>query len=301
LVNNVSEDERYSARVDGLVEHTVRNLICAPLQIKGNVIGVLEVLNKGTPTGFDEEDMSVLVTLAAQVSIALENARLYNSLRMERDRIIAAQESTRHELARNLHDGPVQLLATVMMEIDYLERLIEARPHEVAAQLAALRRLLRQATRDARLLLFELRPVILETQGLVPALESYVERLRESNAFVPHFECGDVQTDLSGPVAGTAFSIIQEAINNIEKHAHARNVWLRITEENNELVVSIEDDGTGFDVDAVIDNYDQGSSFGLLNMRERAQLIDGTLTFESGPSDGRAGTLVKLRMTLPTG
>jgi signal transduction histidine kinase len=186
------------------------------------------------------------------------------------------------------------------MEIDYLERLIRDRPREVPAQLTALRRLLRQAMQDARLLLFELRPVILETQGLVPALESYVERLRESNAFVPHFDRGNVQTALSGPVAGTVFSIIQEAMNNIEKHAHARNVWLRLAEENDELVVSIEDDGTGFDVDAVIDSYDQGSSFGLLNMRERAQLIDGVLIVESGPSDGRAGTLVELRMALPT-
>ncbi|MBN1641260.1 MAG: GAF domain-containing sensor histidine kinase [Anaerolineae bacterium] len=298
LINDPAVDDRYDASVDGLADRAVHNLACAPLQIKGKVIGVLEVMNKGIPSGFDEEDLSVLITLAAQVSIALENARLYNTLRDERDRIIAAQESTRHELARNLHDGPVQLLATVAMEIDYLERLIDARPQEVPAQFAALRRLLRQAMQEARLLLFELRPVILETQGLVPALESYVERLRESSAFAPHFDPGNVQTALSGPVAGIVFSIIQEAMNNIEKHAHARNVWLRMVEEQDELVVSIEDDGTGFDVAAVIDNYDQGSSFGLLNMRERAQLIDGALTVESGPSRGRAGTLVQLRLAL---
>ena len=298
IVNDLEADERYDPEVDRVPCRVLHNMVAVPLQFRGRTIGVLQVCNKRSPFDFDEEDLSVLITLAAQVSIALANARLYNSLRADRDRIIEAQEKTRHELARNLHDGPVQLLATIAMEIDYLERLIQARPSEVPEQLDALRRLLKRATQDARMLLFELRPVILETQGLVPALASYVERLREGSNFAPHFDAGNFRDQLRPQVAGTIFSIVQEAVNNIEKHAEADNVWIRLRQEGEELIVSVEDDGRGFDLDAVVAGYDQGTSFGLLNMRERAELIGGILSLESGPGQGRGGTIVQLRVNL---
>lgn len=298
IVNRLEADERYDPAVDRVPGRIVHNMVAVPLQFRGRTIGVLQVRNKMSPFDFDEEDLSVLITLAAQVSIALENARLYNTLRADRDRIIEAQEKTRHELARNLHDGPVQLLATIAMEIDYLERLIQARPSEVPEQLDALRRLLRRATQDARMLLFELRPVILETQGLVPALGSYVERLRENCGFMAHFDAGNFRDHLRPQVAGTIFSIVQEAVNNIEKHAEASTVWIRMRQEGDELVVSVEDDGRGFDLDAVVAGYDQGTSFGLLNMRERAELIGGDLSLASGPGRGKEGTMVQLRVNL---
>jgi signal transduction histidine kinase len=148
------------------------------------------------------------------------------------------------------------------------------------------------------MLLFELRPVILETQGLVPALASYVERLRENCAFRAHFDAGNLRDQLRPQVAGTIFSIVQEAVNNIEKHAEADNVWIRLHQEGDELVVSVEDDGRGFDLDAVVAGYDQGTSFGLLNMRERAELIGGVLSLQSGPGRRREGTMVQLRVDL---
>jgi signal transduction histidine kinase len=298
LLNDAAQDDRFDPKIDGFREQRTRGLLCVPLQIKGKVIGILEVFNKALPFEFDEEDLSVLITLAAQVAIALDNARLYNSLRAERDRILEAQESTRRELARNLHDGPVQLLSAIAMGLDYLERVIREKPELTEEELAALRKLVRQATQEARLLLFELRPVILETQGLVPALRSYVERLGRNQRLVPHFDPGNFEGRLGSSVAGTIFSIVREAVNNIEKHAHASNVWIRMREENGDLVVNVEDDGKGFDVDSVMAGYDQGASLGLLNMKERAELIDGVLTMESGPQRGKPGTLIQLRMAL---
>jgi signal transduction histidine kinase len=298
LINNVAEDERFDPRIDGLREQTTKGLLCVPLQIKGKVIGVLEIFNKVPPFEFDEEDLSVLITLAAQVAIALDNARLYHSLRAERDRILEVQESTRRELARNLHDGPVQLLAAIAMQLDYLGRVIRERPEAMGTELEALRKLVRQATQDARLLLFELRPVILETQGLIPALRSYVERLELNERFALHFDPGNFRGRLSSTVAGAIFSIVQEAVNNIGKHAEASNVWIRMQEENGDLIVSVEDDGKGFNVDSVVASYDEGTSLGLLNMKERAELIDGVLTMDSGPKRSKPGTLVQLRMAL---
>lgn len=299
LLNDVARDDRFDPQIDAVQERPTTGLLCVPLQIKGRLIGVLEALNKKPSALFDQEDMGILITLAAQTSIALDNARLYNTLRADRDRIIEAQERTRRELGRKLHDGPVQMLAALEMRLDYLARVIVSRPEAIQEELGSLRTLTQQAMQEARMLLFEMRPLILETQGLVPALQSYVERLGAGDPFVPHFDPGNLRRELDPRVAGIIFSIVQEAVTNIQKHAEAQNVWIRLEEREDELIVSVEDDGRGFDVRSVMADYDKGASFGLLNMRERAELIDGVLQMESGPVRERAGTLIRLRVTLP--
>jgi len=299
LLNNVAQDARFDPVIDGCQEFPTQSVLCVPLLIKGQVIGTLEMLNKMPRLGFTDEDLSVLITLAAQAAIAIENARLYHNLRAERDRIIEAQENVRRELARNLHDGPVQLLAALSMRLETLERQVQVQPEALTDELDALKALTRHAMQDARMLLFELRPVILETQGLVSALQSYVERLASSGRFAPHFQATDATHRLDPRIEGTIFSIVQEAVTNIEKHANARNIWIRLVEQEGELIVSVEDDGKGFDIQSIQARYDEGASFGLLNMRERADLIDGVLTVESGPARGRSGTLVQLRLELP--
>ncbi|MBC7251465.1 MAG: GAF domain-containing sensor histidine kinase [Anaerolineae bacterium] len=299
IINNVAEDPRFNREVDTRTGFLTQSVLCVPLQIKGKTIGVLEVLNKFSGDGFDEEDLQVALTMAAQAAIAIENARLYQSLREERDRIIEAQEEVRKELARNLHDGTVQLLAAIAMGLDHVERLLKVKPDAVYAELEALRKLTRQAMRDARLLLFEIRPVILESRGLVSALQAYVDQLRGSENFLVHLETDDFQEELDSKVAGTIFSIVQEAVNNVKKHARARNVWIRLhVSDEEELVVSVEDDGLGFSVTQVESEYDQRGSFGLLNMRERAELIDGRLEIESSEAIPNQGTTVTLRVPL---
>ncbi|MGC8836811.1 MAG: GAF domain-containing protein [Anaerolineae bacterium] len=301
IVNDVQKDPRFLDRVDKQSGFTTRSIAAVPLEIRGRTIGVLEVLNKLDASGFDTEDLSMLQSIAAQAAIAIDNARLYQSLREERDKIIKAQEDVRRELARNLHDGTVQLLAAIGMGLDHVERLLEVKPDAVYAELDALRRLVRQATKETRLLLFELRPVILETQGLVAALQSYVEQLQGSEEFEVSLEVVNFHERLPLQVEGTVFSIIQEAVNNIKRHAKAQHVWLRLEAQGEELVVTVRDDGVGFNVAAVEKDYDKRRSFGLLNMKERSALIDGTLTIESATSGPDRGTQVTLRVPLRHG
>jgi len=123
------------ANVGGIGAH---RLFRDTIELAIAVIDALCVLDKVRHLRFDEEDMSVLITLAAQASIVLENARLYNSVRAERDRIIEAQERTRHELACNLHHGPVQLPAALSMRLDWLKRLVRVQPEAVPGELDAL-------------------------------------------------------------------------------------------------------------------------------------------------------------------
>ncbi|UCC64796.1 MAG: sensor histidine kinase [Anaerolineae bacterium] len=296
IVHDVSKDSRFNPEVDVRTGFLTRSILAVPMQLRGETIGVLEVLNK--EEGFDEEDLRVLLTLAAEAAIAIENARLIRSLREERDRILSAQEEVRRELNRKLHDGTVQFLAAIAMGIDHVERLLELKPDAVYAELEALRELTRQAMRESRMLLFELRPVVLESQGLVPALRRYVEQLRKSETFHVHLDDGGFDAPLGPQVARTIFAIVQEAVNNTRKHAKARNLWIRMGTSNDDLMVQVEDDGLGFDVGTIDQDYEEGSSFGLLNMRERAALIEGELSIESSEVMPDQGTIVTLRMPL---
>jgi len=298
IVNDVSRDERFSRKADVHTGALTRSIAAVPLQVKGKTIGVLEVLNKFSTEGFDEEDLRLMLTLATQAAITIENARLYQSLREERDRIIQAQEDVRKELSRKLHDGTVQLMAAIAMNVEHIERLLKLKPEVVFAELEALRKLVHHATREARMVLFELRPVILESQGLVPALRSYVNQLQDSDELAVHLDVGNFDSQLDPKVAGTIFSIVQEAINNVKKHARASNVWLSLAIDRDQLVVGIKDDGQGFDVKAIERDYDQRGSFGLLNMHERAELIDGFLVIESSQVEPERGTVVTLRVPL---
>ncbi|MCL7453876.1 MAG: GAF domain-containing sensor histidine kinase [Anaerolineae bacterium] len=299
IVNDVQGDPRFSPHVDAHAEFVTDSIACVPIQIRGRTIGVLEARNKRSQGGFDAEDLSLMITTANQAGIAIENARLYQSLRDERDRIIQAQEDVRRQVARNLHDGTVQFLSAIAMGIDHLERLLRFKPEAARSELQALRDLTRQAMTQARLALFELRPLILETQGLGPALETYVQQLQDHEGFGVHLETIGTLPDLNNSVSATIFSIVQEAVTNAKKHASPRDVWLRVSRKNGWLQVVVEDNGSGFDAEAVERNYDRKGSIGLLSMKERAELIDARLTIESSATPPNTGTKVTLHIPIP--
>lgn len=299
LVNDVGTDPRFSPVVDTRTGFCTSCVVCVPLQVRGKTLGVLEAYNKRGGQGFDAEDLALMLTIAGQAAIAIENARLYQSVREERDRIVQAQENVRRQLARNLHDGTIQYLSAINMNIDYLERVLEFRPETAHSELNALRDLTRQATQQARLALFELRPLILETRGLVAALEAYVDQLQESESFAVHFEPPAARLELSPSVARTIFAIVQEAINNVKKHAGAHDVWLRLSCTGGWFQVDIEDNGKGFDLESVERDYDGTGSIGVLSMRERAGMIDGLLDIQSQIQSPDSGTRVSLRIPHP--
>jgi signal transduction histidine kinase len=299
VVNEVGDDPRFCSKVDDWTGFQTHSIVCVPVQARGKIIAVLQVLNKRNQASFDAEDLSLMITAASQAAIAIENNRLYQSLRDEKDRIIQAQENVRRQVARNLHDGTVQFLSAISMGFDHLERLLEFKPEAARSELQALRALARQATQEARLALFELRPLILETQGLVPALESYVQQLQDSEAFSLHLQAADNLPNLRNTVAGMVFAIVQEALNNAKKHAAPRDVWLRLFQEDDWLKVVVEDNGHGFDYEAVREKYDEQGSIGLLTMRERAELLNGRVEIQSSTTVPDAGTKVILSVPLP--
>ncbi len=297
LVNDVQNDPRFLRQVDSTTGFTTRNVLCVPLQYRGRITGALETLNKRAPSGFTEEDQQWLEMLATQAAIAIENARLYAQLREERDRIVAAQEGIRHRLAQGLHDGPAQDLARLLLDIDYVRRLLTKDPAQVPSVLDEMETLARQAHRSIRRFLFELRPVILETRGLVAAVRSYLEQWQSTERLRCHLEVDETfPTDLDVTAAGAIFAVVQESFNNLRKHAQATEVWVRLRRHNDTLRIEIEDNGVGFDVNAVWRNYEERHSYGLWTMREQAELLDGTLTIESPSPRLGCGTRVVLEV-----
>jgi signal transduction histidine kinase len=191
------------------------------------------------------------------------------------------------------------MLSAISMSLDHLQRLLEVRPEAALSELGALRKLVHQAAREARVVLFELRPIILETQGLVPTLESYVTQLNEGEGLSVHFESAVLPSQFDTKIAGTIFSIVQEAVNNVKRHAAAGNVWIKMATTPDTVIVQVQDDGRGFDVASVEQNYERRGSFGMLNMRERSRLIDGRLSIQSRTEPPDQGTTITLRVPLP--
>jgi signal transduction histidine kinase len=286
IVNDAATDERFSRGTDARTGFLTQSVICVPLQIKNRTIGVLEALNKISSEGFNDDDLRLLSTLAAQAASAIENANLYRSLREERDKIIRVQEEARRALARDLHDSTLQSLSSISMGMDYVNQLLKHQPEAAAEELGRLHELVRHASREARVLLFELRPIALEAQGLVGALETYVDQLRGEGPPVYHFLNDGFNERLSPEVEAAAFIVVQEAVNNARKHASADNVRLNLTPEEGSLLITVEDDGRGFDLETARENARRGGHLGLVSMQERADLIEAQFDIHSRPGQG---------------
>jgi signal transduction histidine kinase len=141
-------------------------------------------------------------------------------------------------------------------------------------------------------MLFTLRPVVLETQGLKVAVEQLVEKHKETGELPVKLEIEDIEDQIDVNVKAVAWFITEEALNNAKKYANAEHIWIRMYIRDDHFVAEIEDDGEGFDYEATMANYDQRGSFGLLNYKERADLVNGRSIVRSSPGKGAKVTLI---------
>jgi signal transduction histidine kinase len=306
IVNDVTKDPRFSKTVDTNTGFITKALMCAPMVVRGKTIGVMQIINKEDNTLFNPNDMRILLTLAAQSAIAIENAQLYAQLKDERDKLIAKEEEVRRDLGRDLHDGPAQVISQMAMRADFIKKLFlnGNEQKRLMEELNELERVALKTAKDIRTMLFGLRPVVLETKGLIPAMETFVEKLQtehwQTHLVVRGFgESDDDYIRLPYNTEIAAFIIIQEAITNIRKYAKPQNVWIVLEHKNDETIITISDDGVGFDAETTLSKYDERGSFGLLNMRDRARLINATFELQSKPGAGTKIVLTILQAPLP--
>jgi len=298
-VDNAQQDQRHFKQIDLDTGFLTKTILCAPLLTRTRTIGVIEVFNKRSGP-FTDEDQVVLSSIANFAAIAIENARLHQHVLDERDRVVLAQEEVSRKLQRDLHDGPTQLVAAIQMSLDFTKQALEKKPSLVERELDEMMKLAQRATHQMRTLLFELRPLVLETQGLAAALTTFLERRQKDESTALSLNVQSDQPDNAiprlVPKAETAiFAIVQEAVNNALKHAVADNIYVNLKLENKRLKVTILDDGLGFDLTGVSNNYEERGSYGMINIKERAEVAGGTLAMKSAPG---AGTEIQVNITL---
>lgn len=248
------------------------------------LLGILAALLYGV-------NRPLILLVVVPAIIVYDSYRTSQELRLERDRLIDTEESVRRQLQMDLHDGLAQTLAAMTMRASIATRQVTGEPEKAKAELVQLEKELRDATRGVRTLLYELRPLVLESQGLVPAVETYIARLQVPGAPQMRLEVAGLVERLDHRAEISLFGIVQEGVNNIIKHAQATTVLIRIVGLADHIEMTIRDDGKGFDPAQVQERYSQRGSFGLLNMQERATRIGGELQLTS---EIGKGTLVSV-------
>ena len=263
-----------------------KSVLALPLRLQFRSFGVL-LFASTTPGAFSDDQLDLLKTIGTQASIALQNALLYQEVRQEKERIVDVEEEARKKLARDLHDGPTQSVSAIAMRLNYIRTLFERRPAEVPDELYKLEELARRTTKEIRHMLFTLRPLVLETQGLTPAFRQLAEKIKETHGQSVIVEAEAGIDDVIAPQAqGVLFYIVEEAVNNARKHAQSEHIYIRLYRKGDHAVIEVQDNGLGFDLAAVTAGYDKRGSLGMINMRERAELAEGTLNLESAKGQG---------------
>lgn len=247
-----------------------------PLRLDGTVIGVLWVA-RHTPAPFAGDDLAGLARLADQTVIALEHASMASRIQS-----IAITEE-RYRIAREMHDSLAQVLGYLNIQMQTLELHVCAGDQQrTLAELAEARRSIRQAQAEVRESILSLRTTLSDDMPLPAALEQYALDFGIHAGLNVYFQC-DTPDHL--PLTPLALSeivrIVQEALTNVRKHAHAQNVNIDMTASATSLILTICDDGIGFDLDKAVKRH-----FGLSTMRERAYQIHGLLDVVSKPGEG---------------
>ncbi len=207
--------------------------------------------------------------------------------------IIEAQELERQNLSRKMHDGPAQSLTNLILQAEIVERLFDADPPKARAELGNLKNSANATFQKIRDFIFDLRPMMLDDLGLVPTLKRYVQTF-EGKTHLPSVLTTQGERTLSPYIEVTLFRAIQELMSNAARHAHASRLLITLDVQNDPIHVTVEDDGGGFDVDAVLAAARQRGSSGLANLEKRIAMLRGKIQFQSATGRG-----TKVRIVLP--
>ncbi|MCL4508325.1 MAG: HAMP domain-containing protein [Chloroflexi bacterium] len=229
--------------------------------------------------------LAILNEQATQLNAALQQRTAERAMLL--GRVLSAQEGERERIARDLHDSTGQSLAAVLLSLELLEESIPADLSNLHRQIARSRELTAATLAELRSLIAGLRPAALDDLGLVAALRAFARQWLEENG-VSVTITADVPRRLPAAVETAVFRIVQEALTNCAKHAHAQHVDVTLHVQHHSVRVTVKDDGQGFDADQVRADALHGSHVGLLGMRERAELLGGHLKIASVLGQGTA-------------
>lgn len=205
-------------------------------------------------------------------------------------RIIQTQEEERRRVSRQIHDGPAQALANVVLRAEICERLMDMAPDQARRELLSLKRLVTDSLQETRHFIFDVRPMILEDLGLIPTLRRYCEMLGESAGVPLHLNVLGSDRRLNPAVEIAVFRVVQEAIRNALQHGEPTSIQIGIDIEAQSITVTIQDDGRGCDCAEAMAGALQGKTVGLAHIQEYVRSLNGTFNFESAPAQGSCVT-----------
>lgn len=225
-----------------------------------------------------------------QVTRILESAKNRQLLGLK---IILAQEEERKRIAREIHDGPAQSMANIVLRTEIAERMLAKQEIAlVQAELVDLKEQVRSGLEEIRKIIFNLRPMALDDLGLVPTLRKYSQDFEEKTKIRTTFEMFGKEIRLPSAMEAAMYRLVQEAFTNALKHSQASYVLLEITYQQKMIKLTVQDNGNGFHVEQQMKQAKDGSHFGLIGMRERVELLEGRMDIQSTVGQGTKVTIV---------
>lgn len=233
--------------------------------------------------------MNYMMSDIRQMGEALETAKQKQDFGLK---IIEAQEDERKRLSREIHDGPAQMMANVMMRSDLIEKVYKERgPGEAIDEIRNMKKMVRSALYEVRRIIYDLRPMALDDLGLVPTLKKYLQTIEEyhKTTTIQFTNIGEDKR-LSSKYEVALFRMIQESVQNALKHASASLIQVKLEIKKDQVMAVIKDDGKGFEI-----NEKKPESFGILGIRERVELLEGELSIHSKIN---TGTLIIIQVPM---
>lgn len=290
-IGGLAQDDPELSTINGFFN--VESTLCIPLTAGYDTYGVL-LFGSDQPNAFNSDHLDTMRAIGTQATVALQNAMLYQNLMNEKERIIEIEESARKALVRDLHDVPTQTVSAVTMRLGIIPKMLEKgmETSRILDEITEIREMASRATQEIRHVLFTLRPLALESQGLGEAISQLADKMKETyrQNVLPQI-IGDAERYLEKNQQGTLFYLIEEAVNNARKYANASQIRVVVTRQGDFVVVQVIDNGKGFDASNAFQQSERQGSFGMVNMKERAELIDGIFEIDSRPGRGTTVTV----------
>ncbi len=291
--------EPEAARLDLISTEDLRAFISIPLRAREHILGVMNVASH-TPRRFTREDLHLLGSIGDQLGIAIEHAELYEQLRKGRERyrqlahqLLIAEEEERRRIARELHDETSQTMAGLALNLQTLldmADMLGIQDAEFKSRLKRAHSLAIQTGTEVSRLIVNLRPGLLDTLGVIAAIRQYAESSLTPLNINISFEFEEMRSPPPPEVEVGLFRWAQQAIGNIAQHSQAKNATISMRPEGNELVLSISDDGKGFDVSQITGIEPTGRGAGLFGAKERVRLLGGECSIQSQLGQGTTAT-----------
>ncbi|TYP75710.1 sensor histidine kinase [Paenibacillus methanolicus] len=250
-----------------------------------------------------EQSIERAETIASQINVVLEylSGDLNNVTRILESaknrqligmKIILAQEEERKRIAREIHDGPAQSMAHLVLRTEIAERMLHKQEFQIVQEeLVELKKQVRSGIEEIRKIIFNLRPMALDDLGLVPTLRKYVQDFEEKTKIRTIFDTIGKEIRLPSAMEAGIYRMVQEAFSNAYKHANPSFVALEITYQAQMVKIVVRDNGVGFRVDQVEARTKDSTHFGLIGLRERVELVEGRLEIESAINEGTKITI----------